>query len=99
MEVISVPIVMAAKERMRRVSAFSATVQVITMMGSVIRICSVFALWSTKLCMNGGRIKYCCQNTIQYPEKINRNSTKRQFLTTVAKLRTISATEGIGSLA
>src|SRR3954452_19297310 len=96
-EVISEPQIIAVNERMRRVMAFSATVQVITMIGSVIRIHSVLALASTKLCTNGGRIRYCCQKTTQYPEKISRKSTKRQFLTTVRKLRTITATEGTAS--
>src|SRR4051812_23722673 len=94
MEVISDPSVIAVNERMRRVIAFSATVQVITMIGSVIRIHSVLAFASTKLCTNGGRMRYCCQKTTQYPEKISRNRTKRPFLTTIPKLRTTSATEG-----
>src|SRR4051794_6169571 len=97
MEVISEPQMIAVNERMRRVMAFSATVQVITMMGSVIRIHSVLAFASTKLCTNGGRMRYCCQKTTQYPEKIKRNSTNRQFLITVKKLPTIVATDGTAS--
>ena len=34
-----------------------------------------------------GKMRYCCQKTIQYPEKISRKSTKRQFPNTVRKLR------------
>src|SRR3954467_13332988 len=93
-EVINDPITIAVNERMRRVSAFKATVQVITMIGSVMRIHSVLAFASTKLCTNGGRIRYCCQKTTQYPEKISRKSTNRQFLTTVKKLLTITPTVG-----
>src|SRR3954467_6082072 len=94
MEVIREPQMIAVNDRMRRVTAFNATVQVITMMGSVIRIHSVLAFASTKLCTNGGRIRYCCQKTTQYPEKISRKSTKRQFLITVKKLCAITPTEG-----
>src|SRR5256885_12003674 len=97
MEVMREPQTIAVKGRMRRVIAFNATVQVITMIGSVIRIHSVLAFASTKLCTNGGKIRYCCQKTTQYPEKIARNRTKRPFLITVKKLFTITATEGTAS--
>src|SRR3954466_92758 len=96
-EVINEPRMIAVKDRMRRVSAFNAMVQVITMIGSVIRIHSVLAFASTKLCTNGGRMRYCCQKTTQYPEKMSRKSTKRQFLITVMKLTTMSANDGVVS--
>src|SRR3954469_6846236 len=96
-EVISEPQTIAVKERMRRVIAFNATVQVITMIGSVIRIHSVLAFASTKLCTKGGKIRYCCQKTTQYPEKIARKRTKRQLPITVPTFRTTSRTDGVVS--
>src|SRR3954466_8156759 len=96
-EVINEPRMIAVKDRMRRVSAFNATVQVITMIGSVIRIHSVLAFASPKLCTTGGRIGYCCHKTPQYQEKISRKSTKRQFLIPVKKFVTITPIEGTAS--
>src|SRR3954452_2910568 len=41
-----------------------------------------------------GRMMYCCQKTIQYPEKITRNSMKRQLVRTVRKFRPTSLSVG-----
>src|SRR5581483_10061723 len=37
--------------------------------------------------MYRGKMRYCCQYTIQYPEKITRKSMKRPLLATVRKSR------------
>src|SRR5579883_199254 len=37
--------------------------------------------------MYRGKMRYCCQYTIQYPEKITRKSMKRPLLATVKKSR------------